>query len=466
MGLLTLIVSAKIKSIMKYAILICVISIAHCSFCQEPVNAVALKLGSTMIEIPKSMAQVTDRVFLDKYSSGALFDESKNVWSSQGTSFPFVFVMELAEEFNIQKLEFDNRCEFYPGIEAKNIKVEFSTEGPDSGFKTVSEYTLEKEKLNKVKITPQKTRWIKLSVLDNYGNKERVQLAEFRAIGVPGNRIGETVDINGVWHTNWQDMTFVQEGKSFTGKYIYTSDSRKYKGKVKNGVIYRNGITFNWNEGNASGTAVLFMNKEGSKISGLWQNDHHEKDFNVWSMTRNVEESKEIEYSESIEPEIVVDNSAEEETAIVPEVAVPSPTIAPVAAPVETIAPTKPKIKIGDTDIEEIKAGEAIVMKNINFKLGAATVNPDSYPELDVLFDFMQSNKNSKIKVNGHTDKIGDPKKNIMLSQARANAIKKYLTNKGINKNRIRAVGVGDTQTLCPSPCPENRRVDFVLIEN
>jgi OOP family OmpA-OmpF porin len=121
--------------------------------------------------------------------------------------------------------------------------------------------------------------------------------------------------------------------------------------------------------------------------------------------------------------------------------------------------------KIGNKELTEIKAGEAITMESIIFALGTAKVQKESFAELDILFDYLQDNKEAKVKINGHTDMIGDPDKNIMLSQARANAVRTYLTKKGVAKNRIKAVGMGDTQTLCPSPCEQNRRVDFVLLE-
>lgn len=456
-------------------ILASVLCIYHTALAQKTINVIALERGATMVKTPNSRVPVTDRVAFKKYSAGALFDQSPNVWSSDGVRFPFVFVMELVEEFNVQKLIFDNRCEFYPGIETKKVQVEFSTESAEAGFKNIGEYILEKEKLNQFSVPPQKTRWIRLTILENYGNREWVQLAEFKVLGVPGNRIGQTVDINGVWHTNWQDMTFVQEGSSFTGKYIYTSEGRKYKGKVKDGKISRNSIAFKWDEGNANGTANLFLNQEGNKISGFWRNANHAPDFNLWSMSRKAEETKAIEYSEEIEPEVVEEEIIEEPIVEATAVATPEPTPetvtetpSPSIPTPETVAvqaaATPPPVTIGDIDIAEIKAGEAIVMDNIIFKQGAASVSPESRPELNILYEYLASNKNAKIIVNGHTDKIGDPKKNVLLSQARANSIKKYLVAKGINKNRIKAVGLGDTKTLCPPPCVKNRRVDFVVL--
>lgn len=280
-----------------FSLLVIVQLVSAPGFSQTAVNIISLEHGSKLIKIPVSEVPVTERRVLDKYSAGALFDQSSNVWSSNKLTFPMEFVVELAEEYNIQKLVFDNKCEFYPGIETKNVRVEVSSESQDSGFELAGEFELEKEKLNEFTIAPKKARWIKLVILSNHGKSNRIQLAEFSAIGTPTNKISRTVDIGGVWHSNWQDMTINQNGNSFDGSYVYTSGKRKFKGKVLNGNISRNSIDFTWDEKSVKGTAKLYLNQEGNQISGIWRNSENKKDFNLWTMTRNVQESKPIEYS-------------------------------------------------------------------------------------------------------------------------------------------------------------------------
>ena len=423
-------------------ILVVLISVVQLGYAQKATNVLALENGSKMVVIPESKVEVTERQALAKYSAGSLFDQTKKVWSSRNVRFPFVFLVELAEEYNIQQLVFDNRCEFYPGIESKNVRVEFSLESKDSGFQTVGEYELEAEVLNEFIITPQKTRWIKMSILSNHGHNENVQLAEFKAMGVPGNSLTETVDISGVWHTNWQDMTFEQSGNSFTGSYIYKSGKKKFKGKVTNGTINRNSIRFDWDEKTVAGSANLYLNQEGNQISGYWKNADNPKDFNIWTMSRTKEESKPIEYSAPIKPVAML---SEEE----PDLPPPPPVV-------------KPPAKIGD---EEIAAGKAIILKKVIFDLGKATVQAGSETELNVLHEYLVENPEARVKINGHTDRLGDRKKNLILSQERADAIKDYLVEKGIDKKRIETEGLGDTNTICSPPCADNRRVDFILLD-
>jgi len=80
----------------------------------------------------------------------------------------------------------------------------------------------------------------------------------------------------------------------------------------------------------------------------------------------------------------------------------------------------------------------------------------------------MQENASYKLEINGHTDNKGDAVKNKELSQKRADAVKKYITTKGISENRMTANGFGDTQPIADNKTEEgkakNRRVEFKVI--
>ena len=151
-------------------------------------------------------------------------------------------------------------------------------------------------------------------------------------------------------------------------------------------------------------------------------------------------EEEEIAEIEEVKEEVVIAEAAEEKV-------------------IEAI-PEKKKVLIGE---EEITEGKKIVLKNVFFELGKSSVTAASHLELDKLFDFLMDNPNGRVVINGHTDRIGDRKKNLILSQERADSIKEYLVEKGIEKRRITTEGKGDTETICLPPCKENRRVDFVL---
>ena len=80
--------------------------------------------------------------------------------------------------------------------------------------------------------------------------------------------------------------------------------------------------------------------------------------------------------------------------------------------------------------------------------------------------------QNSKFKaiVRGHTDALGHSEYNRKLSEFRANIVKSYLVGKGINPDRVQAIGVGEENPLRPNTTREgrqaNRRVEIELVPN
>jgi OmpA-OmpF porin, OOP family len=74
-----------------------------------------------------------------------------------------------------------------------------------------------------------------------------------------------------------------------------------------------------------------------------------------------------------------------------------------------------------------------------------------------------------EIELEGHTDIIGDHDLNLQLSKDRVWNVRKYLVNKGINVDRIKAVGYGDTKPIITKGTDEqrkiNRRVEFVVLK-
>ncbi len=66
----------------------------------------------------------------------------------------------------------------------------------------------------------------------------------------------------------------------------------------------------------------------------------------------------------------------------------------------------------------------------------------------------------------GHTDNVGNPRRNQQLSEQRAQAIRQYLVDHGIDGGRIEAVGYGDTQPVASNDTEEgrqqNRRIEAV----
>jgi OmpA-OmpF porin, OOP family len=121
-------------------------------------------------------------------------------------------------------------------------------------------------------------------------------------------------------------------------------------------------------------------------------------------------------------------------------------------------------------DIELTPKGETIRLDNLIFPQGKATIDPQSYSELDEVAQMMKENTKIVIQLEGHTDNVGNPKGNLELSKDRVEAVKKYLvTKKGIDKDRIKTKAFGGTKPLRNEMTPEaralNRRVELRILK-
>jgi outer membrane protein OmpA-like peptidoglycan-associated protein len=116
------------------------------------------------------------------------------------------------------------------------------------------------------------------------------------------------------------------------------------------------------------------------------------------------------------------------------------------------------------------EAGHVMLLNNLIFQLAKSKIEPESYPELDMVVNMLKENPKMVIQLEGHTDYLGDPGKNLKLSQQRVDAVKSYLIAKSVNKNRVKTKAFGGTTPLSKDNTPEahrsNRRVELRVLEN
>ena len=98
------------------------------------------------------------------------------------------------------------------------------------------------------------------------------------------------------------------------------------------------------------------------------------------------------------------------------------------------------------------------VRLEVFFDTASANIKPESYPDLDRVVDFMNSAVTSATGVvEGHTDSVGNDAYNQGLSQRRADAVRKYLVDKGVAAARLEARGFGESQPVADNATAEGR---------
>jgi outer membrane protein OmpA-like peptidoglycan-associated protein len=122
-----------------------------------------------------------------------------------------------------------------------------------------------------------------------------------------------------------------------------------------------------------------------------------------------------------------------------------------------------------DIYLVPIEKDARVVLQNVFFYQSTSKLIETSYPELEYMLEFLKQNPSVKIELQGHTDNVGDPDKNLKLSDDRVHVVKDYFVNHGIASTRIHTKAFGGMAPVAPNNTEENkrknRRVEFVVIE-
>lgn len=129
-----------------------------------------------------------------------------------------------------------------------------------------------------------------------------------------------------------------------------------------------------------------------------------------------------------------------------------------------------PKLGIESRLIDFIEDASAIVDKEIWFDFDrilfdskASTLRPESNEQIENLAAILKAFPNVQLKLGGYTDKLGDEKSNLALSQQRAEAVRLAIIARGIDAGRLSAEGYGSAHPVADNATAEgqqkNRRI-------
>ncbi|MCB9751824.1 MAG: OmpA family protein [Myxococcales bacterium] len=162
------------------------------------------------------------------------------------------------------------------------------------------------------------------------------------------------------------------------------------------------------------------------------------------------------------------------------------PGIAPVGCPVrdadndgfpdeKDTCPMKPETRNGFEDgdgcpdeIPEKLKKSIGVLEGITFEFNSEKIRRSSRPTLDEAAESLKEFPMVRVRIEGHTDNVGDPAYNLELSKKRAAEVKNYLVEKGVPEAQLETEGFGDTKPRetedTDAARAKNRRIEFVLI--
>ncbi|MDQ3280436.1 MAG: OmpA family protein [Acidobacteriota bacterium] len=357
------------------------------------------------------------------WSARAIIDEYPDYgWASpQNDITPKTFVIELPEKTLLNRLEFDTGSADGEKRGAKDITVEMSDTSAAAGFTKIADVSLADQKdQQSFPVAAQSAgRWIRLTVKNNQGAPDYLELMDFRGYG---KQVTNTPmpNVSGTYETNFGLFHLQQEGTAITGCY-------EHEGGLLTGGIEKRVMKLTWKEEGGEddeGPALMVMAADGSQMLGVWAGKGAERLTNEWNGKKV---SNEIGSCPHWSPG---KGGAEQRIA------------------------------------DELGKEGRVRLYGINFDTDSDVIRAESKPTLDKVVAVLTSNAAWKITIEGHTDSSGGDAHNQSLSQKRADSVRNYIVAAGIGAERLTAKGMGAGAPLASNDTPlgraQNRRVELV----
>jgi outer membrane protein OmpA-like peptidoglycan-associated protein len=376
----------------------------------EP-SLVSLSAGAIIVKKPQEYGTYWSAVWI-------LDERPKSGWATpKNVTSPQVIVIALPEQTVLYNLVFDTGgVDGDDGRGAKDIMVEVSDKSAAEGFQKIAEVSLQDKADNQRFPVSARLpgRWIRLTIKNNHGSQEYIELFDFRASGQQLTRT-PAPNVSGTYASNYGAFHIRQQGTSVTG--CYESGSGLVEGGVDGRVL-----TFSWREVTGKhGPAVVILSPDGNQMVGVWwHHDDVERAGGLWDGTRQSDD---------------VGSCAHWAGGVKEQLA---------------------------KDLEEF--GRARIY-GINFDTDSDRIKDESKPTLEQIVTLLKAKLQWKLTIEGHTDAQASAEHNQALSERRANAVKLYLQSAGIHAVRLKAVGYGFSKPVAPNDNPlgraQNRRVEL-----
>ena len=381
-------------------------------------NVLSWGAGALVVQAPPSYSDSGD------WSPDALIDELPTTgWATPaGDLAPKVFVFELADRSEIVSLGFDTAHVESPERGAKDVKVEIS-DRKDGGFTVISTPALEKVKDHQkfVLKTPAEGRYVRLTVLNNWGDEKYMEIMSFNAYGKPLEK-RKLPDDSGTFSSSYGNFRMQETGSTVNGCYEHNN------GLIENGGFDGRVLRFTWTEGEMAGArhggpAMLIFTDDGLSFRGYWwsEGNGNGPPNGMWEGKRV---SKEIGFCPHWKP------------------------------------------GTGNGVVDQLKSEGRARLYGILFDTDSDKLKDESKPALDALVAAARTQPAWSFGIEGHTDNVGGDAHNQTLSEKRALSVKAYMVAAGVAASRLTTQGFGASKPVASNDTElgrsQNRRVEVV----
>lgn len=236
------------------------------------VDLFAFAQGGRIVAAPTDVAISQ----MDSSPLNLIDGSAKTDWTGEAKGPP-VFVFELEERSELDRIAFDTAFLNRDAKAVRAVRVEISDSSATSGFATIVDTRLQMLKDNQnFRFDPKKPlpvgRWVRLTILDNYGGDEYSAFTGFRGYGRKLTAEAKMPDVTGSYegHSGWGAVSLTQQGDRVSGCYDYQ------QGKVS-GVIKGRTMTLDMVETSSDGSTIKHrayfdLSRNGKDLVGIGRN--------------------------------------------------------------------------------------------------------------------------------------------------------------------------------------------------
>jgi outer membrane protein OmpA-like peptidoglycan-associated protein len=125
--------------------------------------------------------------------------------------------------------------------------------------------------------------------------------------------------------------------------------------------------------------------------------------------------------------------------------------------------------QLENLQLRQTESGVVVTLGDVLFESGQTELREEAMASLVEVVDLLQSEPDKKIRIEGHTDSVGDANTNLEISQKRADAVLGALVSLGVDAARVTTQGMGEDFPIASNETDEgraqNRRVDVILLD-